>query len=213
MSKPSSILTEWAESGLDQALLPQSGLWVQLRMPSLERLARRGQMPEALVSTILGVEGDEAKVMQAVAAKPKEEQEAIVQEGFKFSDSMVAAMIVGLKRTESDSWEKVDLAPSKVADIIPERDLECLRKIANREITPAMATIVSKRMRGEMSEEEAIAAVEEEAKHSAERVVGGWGSFRYLGEGKVGGADSEGVGGPTVLADRRPRSGRRVRTG
>ena len=170
-------------------------------------------MPERLVSTILGVEADEAKVMEAVAAKPKEEQEAIVQEGFAFSDSMVAAMIVALKRNEDDPWEKVELAPSKVSDIIPERDLEALRKIANREITPGMATIVSKRMRGQMSEAEAVAAVEEEAKRSAERVVGGWGSFRYLGEGKVGRPDGEGVERPTVLADRRPRSGRRVRAG
>jgi hypothetical protein len=182
-------------------------------MPSLERLARRGQMPERLVSTILGVEADEAKVMEAVAAKPKAEQEAIVQEGFAFSDSMVAAMIVALKRNEGDPWEKVQLAPSNVSDIIPERDLEALRKIANREITPGMATIVSKRMRGQMTEAEAVAAVEEEAKHSAERVVGGWGSFRYLGEGKVGRPDGEGVERPTVLADRRPRSGRRVRAG
>jgi len=212
VSKP-SIVAEWAQSGLAETLLPQSGLWAQLRLPSLERLARRGLMPERLVQEVIGADGNAGKAMEAVAAKTPDEQRAIIEEGFQFNDSMVATMIVALKRQKDDPWEKVNLTPAQVPDVIPDRDLEALRRIANRDITPGMATIVARRIRGELTEDEATALVEEEAKHAAERVVGGWSSFRGLGSGEEPRPDGKGLEGPTKLADRRRRSGHRVSAG
>lgn len=194
-----SSALELAKSfGLEEVHLPQPpGFQAKVRLPSLSELMRKGAMPTDLRRALTSI-------------KPSADNE-ITDEQMDVGVDMTAiraARMVRAVRVGDGDWESVNLSIDDFL-LLPQDTQDALLEIATAQKTPAMVSALVRRMRGEISDEEAASIVEEETP----KLVKGWESFRHDGSRPVGSGDGEGVSPTPISPARHKRAGSRVRAG
>jgi hypothetical protein len=201
---PPTNLDDRLFAGHDDLMLPDSGVWLRIRIPTAEQLLRRGLVPQRLLAAALSA-GPKATALQiakvAESASP-EEGKAMVDEGAHFVDEVIHLMIRA-RSEDGLAWEPWSPTLEQVAQLqVP--DHEALAAIVERRTTPAMVTAYARWQHGLISEEEAKAARDA----AAEGVVDAWESFRDWTGIHLVGPHGQDVGRQAELA-RRGRGSRR----
>ena len=197
--------------GLHEVELPEPpGFGARIRLVEVDEVLRSRTSPPELRKKVLAMAEAEAGAKKAPAEAPSGEAlpEGAAEMAIDLMEWQVATMVRALRPAPDAPWESVSLTPETFAEL-PSRTQAALRDINDRKKTPAMATALVRRMRGEISEEEALAVFAEERP----KLISSWESFRDDGRSAGPGTDGAPVEPqPEQLhAKRRPRS--RARAG
>jgi hypothetical protein len=207
MAMPPTSLDDRLFAGHDDVMLPDSGVWLRIRMPTPEQLLRRGLIPQRLLAAALaaGPGASQLKIAKVAEQVSPEEGKAMLDEGQSFTDQVIRLMVRARRADLKSEWESWTPTLEQVAQL-QTADHEALAALVERRTTPAMVTAYAKMKHGLLSAEEATA----ERDRAAGEVVDAWESFRdWTGVSLVGPVRKD-VGRPAQLADRNRRSRRRA---
>lgn len=200
--------------GFDEVELPDPpGFGARVRRVEVEELVRTQRLPRDLRDRVLREGGKIASsAPYPEEVTPEEVTPKMVELSTDLIEWQVASLVRALRPTPDADWEPVTLTPDVFAEL-PWRTQAALRDIAMGRKTPAMVTAMVRRMRGEISEDEALAVV------SAERgkLTEGWSTFRdERRRARTGAGSGEVAPQPVELpaesgSDRGTRARRRAR--
>lgn len=206
MATPPTSLDEQLFDGPDDVLLPASGVWFRLRLPTPEQLIRRGLFPKRLLTAAIaaGPNASRARVAEQAARMSDEDGQALIEENEQFRAELVRLMVRARRATREDPWQPFALTLEQIHQL-KSADYEALAGIAERTTTPARVTAYALMQRGEISPEQAIAMRDADSE-----VVDIWESFRDWSGGGFAGPERTNLGEPTQLPRRDRRSRRRA---
>lgn len=193
--------------GFDEVELPDPpGFGARIRLVEIEELVRSRSAPADLRRKVMAA----GEKVAAGGEAPKDPDSEVLDLTADLLEWQVAGLVRALRSAPDAAWEPVSLTPAILAEL-PWRTQAALRDIAHRRKTPAMVTAMVRRMRGEISEEEAVAVLQAERP----KLSASWESFRDERGGPGPGAGGEDVEPEPVElpAEPRPRGGSRPRRG
>lgn len=188
--------------GIEEVELPEPpGYAAKIRPLGIDELLRSRTAPAELRLRVVE--------MAARDGGPKQAADADVAElGVEAIEWQAALMVKALRTAPDQPWESVTLTPEVFAEL-PVRTQAALRDIAEGKKTPAMVTALVRRMRGEITEDEAVAIFRAERG----KLVTDWESFRHDRGGAGDRPDGADVGSQPKQLHARPRARRRARAG
>ena len=177
------VLAITSAFALHEVELPEPpGLQAKLRVLPIDEAMRKGMVRGDLRAAALKAAGENVD-----AGDVGDEQ---LRVGLQAGDIQLCEMVRALRIGPDAEWEPVRMTPETFEDQLPSKTIAALRDIAENRKTPAMVTALVRRMRGEISEDEAVRIVEDETP----KLASTWSSFRREPRGTGPRDDGQGVG-------------------
>lgn len=197
--------------GIEEVELPDPpGFAAKIRLVDVEELVRSRTGPADLRKRVMAAGERVAGSAPAEDSGEVKPDAEVLDLTADLLEWQVARMVRAVRAAPDADWEPVSLTPAILAEL-PWRTQAALRDIAQRRKTADMVTAMVRRMRGELTEDEALAIVQAERS----KLTGAWEPFR-----DESGGSRPGPGGPAVEpepvelpAEPRPRGGDRPRRG